>query len=156
MAYSGPYGSVAGVQAYIRHMALDTANYPTTTNVETWLTERAAALTAWLSAAGYVVPVVQAEAKAVLDRFANVGAAGDAELAQRSAGYSAQDQNRRENKFLAEFATAEAWIRSGALLGLGVPQVLVGALAHQPAVGVITAGTATDTARPNQPPEWRV
>ena len=102
------YGTTAGVEAYVRHMSFDAANNPTTDQVDQWLAERSAQLTGWLASSGYAVPVVQSDAKAVLDRYANIGAAGDAELAQRSAGYAATDENKRENKFLSEFMRAEA------------------------------------------------
>ena len=154
------YGSIAGVEAYVAHMTneaghFDTATTPTLAQVVTFLDARSAQLTGWLAAAGYVTPVVQAEAKVVLDRFANVGAAGDAELTQRVAGAS-DKENERENAFLKEFAKAEAWINGRALAALGVPQALIGASAlGTPAIGTITAGTTADTTRPNRPPEWR-
>jgi hypothetical protein len=140
------YGSVPGVSAYVRHMTLDTANNPKTAQVETWLVQRSAQLTSWLAEAGYTVPVVVAAAKAVLDRYANVGAACDAELAQRTGGYGQAgkpEQNRRESRFCQEFAAAEAWIMSGALLALGVPQTVRSEVA---AVGALT------TTAPVSPP----
>lgn len=127
MAYDGPYGSEEGVQAYVRHMRFNGTNAPTAADIERWLTERAAQLTSWLMAAGYTVPVTadhSAEAKAVLDRYANLGAAGEAELAQRNAGGDAEDTNRRENKFLAEFARAEAWITGDVLAAMGIARTV--------------------------------
>ena len=108
-----------GVQAFVRHMTFDTPKGPSTDDIERWLTERTGMLDGWLAVAGYTVPVTHAQSLIILGKYANVGAAGDAELAQRSAGYSKDDQNRRENKFLAEFATAESYINSGALARLG-------------------------------------
>jgi hypothetical protein len=126
------YGSVAGVQAYVRHMTLDTPNNPTTAQVESWLIARSAQLTSWLALAGYVTPVSVVDAKAVLDRYANQGAACDAELAQRTGGYGQAgkpDPNQRGSRFCTEFTQAEAWIMSGALLTLGVPQVIASEVA---------------------------
>lgn len=121
------YGSAAGVAKYVRHMtaagSFATTTKPTLVEVTEMLDESCAILNGWLAEAGYVVPVVTARAAAALSRYANLGAAGLAELSQRSAGYSETDQNRRENKFLAEFAKAEAFIASGALGGLGAPVV---------------------------------
>lgn len=132
------YGSVDGVAAYVRHMTFGQPNNPTEEQVETWLVARSAQLTGWLAAAGYAVPVSVPNAKAALDRYANTGAACDAELAQRTGGYGAvgkPEQNRRESRFCAEFATAEAWITSGAPLAIGVPLVFT----HQgSAVGALT------------------
>lgn len=135
------YGSVAGVKAYIRHIDLDTPKGPTTEDVERWLGERSAILDGWIAGAGYVTPVTQPGAAVALGRYANVGAAGDAELAQRGAGYSKDSQNKRENKFLAEFAAAEAWIKSGALGALDVPLVGVWTASTVPLIGTLTAGT---------------
>jgi hypothetical protein len=129
------YGSVSGVAKYVRHMTnagvFDTTTKPTALQVAEMLDESCAILNGWLAQNNYIVPVVATRAAAALGRYANLGAAGLAELAQRSAGYSETDQNRRENKFLAEFAKAEAFIASGALGGLGassegVPPVLSG------------------------------
>lgn len=152
------FGSVAGVGAYVRHMAFDTPNNPTTTDVTAWLTARSSQLVGWLAAAGFVVPdwTVYPNAKAVLDNYANLGAACLAELSQRSSGYDAGDENKRENKFCAQFAEAEDWIGGPALAALGVPQTLIGSLAaEQPSIGQIVAGGPTDTTR-ILPPEWRV
>ncbi len=117
------YGTVAGVEKYVQHLtrnaAFDTTTKPTVAQVTEMLDESCAILNGWLAEAGDVVPVTATRAVSALSRYANLGAAGLAELAQRSAGYSETDQNRRENKFLAEFAKAEAFIASGALGGLG-------------------------------------
>jgi hypothetical protein len=116
------YGSVAGVQAFIRHITLDSANNPTTAQVQAFLDRRSAMLDGWIADAGYIAPVTTpAAAVTVLDQFANYGAAGDAELTQRSSGYAVNAPNNRENKFLEEFYRAQAFIASGALGALGVP-----------------------------------
>ena len=118
------YGDIADVQAYCRHMTFGADNNPATGDVTDWLNARAAQLTAWLAGAGYTVPVTAAaypEAHAILSRYANLGAAGDAELAQRTGGYSGQaGEDRREEYFFAEFAKAEARINGGVLAALGV------------------------------------
>lgn len=99
------------------------ATRPTSTEVTTFLSEASAQLDGWLSRWSYTIPITApAVAVAILDHYANLGSAGLAELAQRSAGYSAQDQNRRENKFLDEFYRAEKFISSGAFGALGVAQ----------------------------------
>lgn len=121
------YGTIAGVEAYVAHMCneaghFDAATEPTLAQVTTLLDEVSAQITGWLAAAGYQTPVAQASALAVLNRYANNGAAGLCELTQRIAGAS-DDKNVRETLFLREFAKAEAWIMSGALAALGVPQV---------------------------------
>lgn len=161
------YGTVAGVAAYVGHMlnsagTFDDAGPPPTgtapslTQVNGFLDQVSAQLTGWLAAAGYATPVTQADAKSVLDRYANVGAAGLAELSQRVAGTS-DDESRRESQFLQEFRSAEAWINGRALAALGVPQANIGATAlHTPAIGTITAGTADDPTRTTRPPEWRI
>ncbi len=118
------YGSVAGVATFVRHIAgsgFSGATKPTTTEVESMLDQRSAILNGWLAQQGYAIPVTQADAVLILANFAEMGAACDVELTQRSAGYSADDQNRRENKFCAEFMEAKAYIASGALAALGVP-----------------------------------
>lgn len=149
------YGDVTGVQAYVMHMAFDGPNQPTSAQVDTWLASRSAQLTGWLAGAGYATPVTLPAAKAVLDNYANLGTACLAELSQRSAGYKADDENRRENKFCAEFNAAKAWIESGALTALGVPQLPIGVnAATQPAIGTITAGTSADSVTRDFPPEW--
>jgi hypothetical protein len=120
---SSDYGSAAGTAKYVRHMtasgSFTTGTKPTLVEVTEMLDESCAVLNGWLAENGYTVPVTATRAVSALARYANLGAAGLAELAQRSAGYSETDQNRRENKFLAEFNKAEAFIASGALGGLG-------------------------------------
>lgn len=112
------YGSVPGVQAYVRHMTFGKTNNPGVEDVIGWLTARSAKLNSWLAAAGYTTPVTHAESLLILADYANKGAAGDAEMAQRTSG-STSDPNSRASKFLSEFAAAEAFINSGALARLG-------------------------------------
>lgn len=93
---------------------------PTLTEVERFLDQASNHLNGWLAAAGYVIPVTNPRAREVLDRFAEWGGAGFAELSQRAGGYNANDENRRENKFLDDFFTqAPIYIKSGALAMLG-------------------------------------
>src|SRR5262245_60712378 len=118
------YGSTDGVAAYVAHMTnsvgqFDATTRPTLAQVTTFLGEVSAQLNGWLASAGYVIPVTNSAAKQVLDRYANIGAAGLCELTQRSAGYSKDNQNKRENKFLSEFYAAENYIKGGALNNLG-------------------------------------
>ena len=125
------YGSIAGVAAYVRRLAnsastFDTTTRPTLVEVEAFLDQCSDTLNGWLAAAGYVIPVTQADAVRVLSRYANLGAAGHAELSQRAGGYDAEDENRRENKFLDMFALAETYIQSGALGALGAAVVTGG------------------------------
>jgi hypothetical protein len=117
------YGSLTGAAAYVIHMtnssgAFDSTTKPTDTQVTVFLTELCAQLNGWLASAGYVVPVTGTNAKLILDRYANIGAAGLCELTQRSGGYSKDNQNKRENKFLDEFYKADAFIKSGTLNNL--------------------------------------
>jgi hypothetical protein len=124
------YGSVAGVLAYVRHMlrsgetTFTTTSRPTLAEVESFLNQRSAMLNACLAEAGYTVPVgvSYTQARYILDYYANVGAAGDAELTQRSAGTSAEAENDRENEFLKQFAAACPFIGSTAFSALGAPQ----------------------------------
>lgn len=95
------------------------ATQPNLTEVEAFIDQSSDILNGYLAAAGYVIPVSQADAFAVLSRFANLGAAGLAELSQRAGGYDAEDENRRENKFLKMFEAAQAYIGSGALANMG-------------------------------------
>jgi hypothetical protein len=118
------YGSVAGVAAYVRRLANSSSTFdantrPTLTEVEAFLDQCSDVLNGWLARAGYVIPATNATAVSVLSRYANIGAAGHAELSQRAGGYDAEDENRRENKFLDMFALAEDYITSGALAALG-------------------------------------
>lgn len=150
------YGSLAGTKAYIKHMTLDAQNNPTTEDVNNFLLQQSAKVTAWLVQYGYAIPIVLPTAKPILDNFVNLGAAGLAELTQRSAGYDPDSDDARERTFLAEFERVEEFIKSGTLAAMGVPQVVAGALAAaQPAIGVIKAGTTNDTSRSGFPPEWR-
>jgi hypothetical protein len=146
------YGTYAGVQALTRHMGLDGPRAPTSAQIEGWLEQASAELTGMLVDAGYSTPVVQETAVIVLNGFANVRAAALAELAQRFAGDTDTEGNKRYEAFLAEWNKAAAWIVSGQLAALGVSQ---GALPEQtPAIGQITVGTLLDTAR-TLPLEWR-
>jgi hypothetical protein len=125
------YGSTTNVAAYVKHMTnssgvFDTTTKPTLADVTIFLDEVCAQLNGWLANCDYPVPVTNANAKLILDRYANLGAAGLCELTMRSAGYSKEDQNKRENKFLDEFYKAEAFICGGALLGLGVQTIAAG------------------------------
>jgi hypothetical protein len=140
------YGSVNGVQALTAHINYNEANAPTAEDVEGWLTARSGTLNSWLALAGFVTPVVLHEAKAVLDRYANYGAAADAEASQRTAGYREDDEDRREVYFAREFRRAEEWIASGALAALGVPQTLVeaGVQPRGARVGQLAAGGPVD------------
>jgi len=122
------YGSVVGVAAYVKRLAnnastFDTTTRPTITEVEAFLDQSSDTLNGWLARSGYVIPVTQADAVNVLSRYANLGAAGHVELSQRAGGYDAEDENRRENKFLDLFKLAEAYIESGALSALGAATV---------------------------------
>lgn len=118
------YGTVAGVAAYVQHMTnaggtFDTTTQPTITQVESFIDQASDMLNGWLARSRYAIPVTQADAVKVLARYANLGAAGLCELSMRSAGYSADDENKRENKFLKMFEMAEGYIASGALAALG-------------------------------------
>ena len=140
------YGNTAGVTALTAHIDYNQDNAPTTADVEGWLVARSGVLNSWLALAGFVTPVVLPEAKAVLDRFANYGAAADAEASQRTAGYREDDEDRREVYFAREFRRAEDWIASGALAALGVPQSLVeaGGQPRGARVGQLIAGGPLD------------
>src|SRR5687767_5702757 len=103
------YGTVAGSAAYVQHAAnasgtFDTTTEPTLAQVEGFIDRQSARLNGWLAQNGYAVPVTAARAVVWLAYYAEIGAAGLIELTQRSSGYDDQDQNRRENKFLKEFA----------------------------------------------------
>jgi hypothetical protein len=148
------YGNVPGVIAYVRWMTLDTPNNPTTDNVNTWLTARSAQLNGWLAVAGYVIPVTNVSAKAILDRYANLGAACDAEMAQRTGGYGSAgkpEQNQRGTRFCEAFSEAEAFINSGALQQLGAEHSdaaeVPSALSFVPATYGVTT-TTDEYARP--------
>ncbi len=118
------YGTVAGAAAYVQHAAnssgtFDATTTPTLTQVEGFIDRQSARLNGWLAQNGYTVPVTAAQAVVWLTYYAEIGAAGLIELAQRASGYSDEDQNRRENKFLKEFARAQDEIASGVLAALG-------------------------------------
>jgi hypothetical protein len=122
------YGSVTGVAAYTRRLAnvastFDSTTRPTLVEVEAFLDQASDTLNGWLSRSGYVIPVTQADAVNVMSRYANIGAAGHVELSQRAGGYDAEDENRRENKFLDLFKLAESYIESGALAAMGAAVV---------------------------------
>jgi hypothetical protein len=140
---SNTYGSVAGVAAYTKHLTDDGAftalTEPTLVEVEAFLDQTSDTLNGWLARAGYGIPVTQVDAVKVLARYANLGAAGLAELSMRGAGYNADDDNRRENKFLALFKEAENYISSGALALLGAAQT--GSDAPGPLSGFRIGGT---------------
>lgn len=121
------------------------ATQPTLTEIEAFIDQSSDILNGWLAAAGYVIPVTQADAVQPLHRFANLGAAGLAELSQRAGGYNAEDENRRENKFLKMFEDAHAYINSGALAALGAAVVAGSAPAGLSGFrvgGTTTAGAA--------------
>jgi hypothetical protein len=146
------YGTPEGVRALTRHMGIDGPRAPTSEQINDWLNQASAELTGMLVDAGYGVPVTQETAAIVLNGFANVRVAALAELAQRFAGDTDSEGNKRYEAFLAEWNKAAAWITSGQLAALGVAQ---GALPEQtPAIGQITVGTLLDTAR-TLPLEWR-
>lgn len=139
------YGSVAGVAAYVRRLSsggtFTASTNPTVTEVEAFLDQVSDTLNGWLARAGYVIPVSQADAVKVLARYANLGAAGHVELSQRAGGYDADDENRRENKFLALFKEAEKYIESGALAQLGA--AVVSDELPAPLSGLRVGGTTT-------------
>jgi hypothetical protein len=138
------YGTVAGVAAYVAHLlptsktTFDATTRPTITQVEAFLDQQSAKLNAWLAMSGYSTPVTAVGAVTVLSNFANLGAAGLCELTQRAAGVEAEGTNQRENKFLAEFKEAEAFITTGALAALGAGRVNAG-----PGVAGLSVGGRT-------------
>jgi hypothetical protein len=138
------YGTIEGIAKYVRHMTVNGGFGPTTKpsidEVGEMLDESCALLNGWLANYDYSVPLTATRAVAVMARYANLGAAGLAELSQRSGGYSETDENRRENKFLAEFYKAEAFIASGALLGLGETTTAAAPELHGFMVGGRTSG----------------
>lgn len=124
------YGSVAGVVAYVRHLAnasgtFDATTTPTLTEVEAFINQRSARLNACLAEAGYAVPIPAGAtmARAILDYYVCNGAAADCELTQRSAGDS-DTENDRERMFLKIWEGACAFVGSAAfasLPGVGQP-----------------------------------
>lgn len=147
------YGTAAGVAAYTRRLtvagAFTTGTTPTLAEVEDFLNQCSDTLNGWLAASGYVIPVTQADAVAVLARYAQIGAAGHVELSQRAGGYNADDENLRENKFLDMFRTeALAYINSGALAALGAAVVSNGG---PPALAGLRVGGVTRSGQALQP-----
>lgn len=121
---SNSYGSVLGVAAYVKHLTnaagtFDATTAPTLTEVEAFLDQTSDILNGWLARNKYTIPVTEVNCVNVLARYANWGAAGLCELSMRNSGYSAEDENRRENKFLNLFEKAQDYINSGALAQLG-------------------------------------
>ncbi len=119
------YGSVDDVAALVAHMTIDRTftsdRSPTETDITRWLNERCAQLDSLIAAQGYDLPITNETALTVLGRYANNGAAGDAELSLLAGGSDEDDENTRESRFYAIFNEAAAWIASGALRALGVP-----------------------------------
>jgi hypothetical protein len=74
-----------------------------------------------LTNAGYSLPFMNVGAVDILSYYVAQGAAGDCELSYRYAGNSADDLNRRENKFLAEFKEGLRILRENPAAFLGVP-----------------------------------
>jgi hypothetical protein len=146
------YGNVAGVAAYVRRLTsggtFTTSTAPTLAEVEDFLNQCSDTLNGWLAASGYVIPVTQPDAAAVLARFAQIGAAGHVELSQRAGGYDAEDENKRENKFLAMFKEAREYIQSGALAALGAAVVSNGG---PPALSGLRVGGQTATGQALRP-----
>jgi hypothetical protein len=137
------YGTVAEVEAYTSHLIEAGATYststrPTLAQVEQFIERRSAMLNGCLAEQGYITPVTTAQAKLVLDYYAVMGASGDCELSMRSAGYDAEDGNRRENKFLKEFEAGCAYIATGAFAALGAPK----SGASSPISGLYVGGRA--------------
>lgn len=143
---SDSYGTVEGVAAYVAHLlptgaiTFSAVTRPTVTQVESFLDQQSAKLNAWLAMSGYAVPVTAAAAVRVLANFANLGAAGLCELTQRAAGVEAEGTNQRENKFLAEFEKAKAFIEGGGFAALGAAQTNAGPGIAGFAVGGRTRG----------------
>ena len=149
---SDSYGTVAGVAAYTKRLTnpisgtFDINTTPTLTEVESFLNQCSDTLNGWLAASGYVIPVVQVDAVAVLARYAQIGAAGHVELTQRAGGYDASDENLRENKFLDIFKEAREYILSGALAALGAATV-----GGPPALSGLRVGGGTATGQALRP-----
>lgn len=123
------YGTAADVAAYVQHAtnngSFDTTTAPTLAQVESFINQRSAMLNACLAVEGYAVPISAAtapQAYAILVHYVANGAAGDVELSQRSAGYDAEDTNRRENKFLAVFDAGCQFVKSAAFAALAAAQ----------------------------------
>ena len=76
---AGAYGSLAGVQAYLAPtITLTTSTKVTTTDVTDALATLATTLDMRLAAAGYLTPVMAADALVILDMCANLLVAADA------------------------------------------------------------------------------
>jgi len=123
------YGTVAEVEAYTSHLIESGSTFsattrPTLAQVEQFIERRSAMLNGCLAAAGYVtpVPVSAVQARLTLDHYVVMGASGDCELTMRSAGYDADNDNRRENKFLSEFEHGCTYVGTGAFAALGAPK----------------------------------
>jgi hypothetical protein len=141
------YGSVAGVASYVKRLCnssgtFDTGTKPTLIEVEGFIDQQSAKLNAWLVQSGYSIPVTQASAKLILDLYANLGAAGLAELTQRNAGYG-DEENERETEFLKEFMAAKDFIFSGALSELGAAT----SAASSPIAGLWSGGATSSGQR---------
>lgn len=138
------YGSVAGVAVYVRRLTengvFTSATRPSVAEVEGFLEDRSAILNGWIAMAGYAAPVTNAIAVQALGSYANLGAAGLVELTQAASGYDADGEDTRENRFLAEFRAAKAWIESGALGALGETQTTPGMGLAGLSVGGRTSG----------------
>ena len=71
------YGTAAGVAAHVPRIVrgttglFDATTRPTITTVETWLDEVSALLNAMLAQMGFTIPISQADAKRMLDLWAN-------------------------------------------------------------------------------------
>lgn len=144
MATFGTVGGVLALSPYLQ----SPSNQPPAAQIEQWLVERSARLTAWLAGAGYAVAAVVPNgiAKTILDTYANNGAACDAERSQRNAGADEDDTNARWRLFCSEFSAAEAWIDGGALTALGIA-VTPSIQSSGVQVGQIIAGGMTDRTR---------
>lgn len=145
------YGTIAGMAAYVQHMTnasgtFDANTKPTLTEATAFLAQASNTLDGWLARAGYVIPVTASAAVAVLDGYANLGGAGFCELSMRNSGYSADDENRRENKFLKMFEDAKDYINSGALAALGAVTIGI-----PPPLAGFRVGGATRTGQPLKP-----
>lgn len=143
------YGTVAKALALCPHITPDQTDNPTTSDIQHWLDARSAMLDGWIAAAGFVTPITHPIAKPALDRFAEYGCASDMESSQRNAGYSSDDEDRREVWLETEFAKAEDWINSGILRGFDIPMIDPSAsTAGGTSVGLIRRGACVSVAKP--------
>lgn len=129
------YGNAGEVQALVRHLPFDSQGYPTTEDVERWLTEASAKLSGWLRAAGYTEAIADEDALTVLNSYANAYAAGMAEKSQAPSYTSEKDDTERSDRWFAQWNEARAWITSGAL----------GSLPETPTEPVMPVSTAVRT-----------